>query len=217
MYSYTPVFPSYVALTHSLSPPHTVTGLLVDTANHFIPVETLQETIELMSRNRLNVLHWHIIDSYSFPLVLESLPILAVDGAWNGPATTYNRSDVQGLVEFARQRGVRIVAELEVPGHAYSWGLAFPNITVSCPPLNDTDIGPINTVPLDPTRDETYTVVQLVVQEMASLFPDAFLHVGGDEVQTECWAASQVRCKIFFSFGFVCMSITICIIVCVHL
>lgn len=138
----------------------------------------------------MNVLHWHIVDSYSFPLQLDSYPQLSQAGSWD-PTAVYTRQQIQFLVEYARQRGVRVIPEIDIPGHAYSWGLAFPQLTVSCPSTLTADIGPINVVPLDPTQEFTYTVVEAVINEVTQLFPDAYIHVGGDELQLECWNSSQ--------------------------
>jgi hexosaminidase len=96
----------------------------------------------------------------------------------------------------ARCAGIRVVPELDTPGHAYSWGLAYPNLTVSCPSAvacnSNSCLGAVDVVPLDPTRNDTYAAVSAVLQQLVTLFPDQFMHLGGDEVQYECWANSSV-------------------------
>ena len=144
-----------------------------------------------MALNRLNVLHWHIEDSYSFPLVSRRFPLLSDRGAWD-KSQTYSLRDVAGIVEAARLRGVRVIPELDIPGHTYSWGLAYPNLTVACPPKVTSDIGTINSVGLDMTKEETYALVEGLLQELAGVFRDSYMHLGGDEVQFECYNKTEV-------------------------
>ena len=112
-------------------------GLMVDTANHFLPLSTLLRTVDAMAQNRLNALHLHLIDSYSFPYVSEALPLLSARGAWGADTAaqrgthnnlTYSADDLRSLVAHARLRGVRIVPELDIPGHAYAWGECRPSL-----------------------------------------------------------------------------------------
>jgi len=84
-------------------------GVLLDTANHFLPVATIEGFLEAMSVVKMNVLHWHIVDSYGFPFVSASVPDLAQHGAWAFPAAAYSPGDVAGVVTFAADRGIRVV------------------------------------------------------------------------------------------------------------
>ena len=98
-------------------------GVLLDTANHWFPVNDLLRTIDALATNKMNVFHWHMVDSYSFPFVSASYPELSAKGAWHATAV-YTHDDVRAVVEHARLRGVRVVPELDFPGHAYSFGLS---------------------------------------------------------------------------------------------
>lgn len=163
-------------------------GLLIDSVNHFLPVTDILRTIDTMSNNKLNVLHWHLTDSYSFPFESKRFPELSASGAWH-PSAIYTHEDVTRVESYARYRGVRVVLEVDQPGHAYSWGLGKPGITIPCPSV-DKDIGPINVVPFDPTKDMTYTTITGILEELAALVPGEHLHLGGDELQYGCWNAS---------------------------
>eukprot|EP00043_Microstomoeca_roanoka_P017928 m.188833 g.188833 ORF g.188833 m.188833 type:complete len:1127 (-) comp16734_c1_seq1:3793-7173(-) len=174
-------------LTITDSPSYPMRGIMVDSANHFITPQTIRRLLDAMAYNKMNVLHWHLIDSYSFPMMIASRPALANAGSWAGSPTTYSREDMRDIQQYAQERGIRVVPEIDVPGHAYSWGFAYPDIIVDCPPIHSTDIGSINVIPLDPTKPLTYQVLQDIIQATTELFPDAMLHVGGDEVQYECW------------------------------
>lgn len=90
-------------------------GLLLDTSRNFYPVDAILRTVRAMAHNKMNVFHWHITDSHSFPLRLSKEPELADLGAY-GFRETYSREDVAMIVEFGRVRGVRVIPELDMPG-----------------------------------------------------------------------------------------------------
>ncbi|KAJ3204345.1 hypothetical protein HDU67_009639, partial [Dinochytrium kinnereticum] len=104
-------------------------GLLIDSSRHYIPVPAILRTIDGLAATKLNVLHWHIVDSQSFPVMSETIPNLSAAGAYSS-FQVYTKDDVLRIVRYAEDRGVRIVPEFDVPGHAYSWGLGVPGLTV---------------------------------------------------------------------------------------
>ena len=99
-------------------------GLSLDTSRSYFSVEDIKRTIDTLSGSKLNTLHWHITDSQSFPMVIESLPDMHYYGALS-PKKVYNRADIQDIVEYGRVRGVRVLPELDAPAHAgngWQWG-----------------------------------------------------------------------------------------------
>lgn len=90
-------------------------GLLLDTSRNYYEVDDILRTISAMSANKLNVFHWHITDSHSFPLLLPSDPDLAGKGSY-GEDYLYTPNDVQNIVEYGLQYGVRVVPEIDTPG-----------------------------------------------------------------------------------------------------
>lgn len=116
---------------------------------------------------------------------------LSKQGRW-AEGATYAIADVDEIVAYAHERGIRVVPEVDVPGHTYSWGLAYPGINANCPSKIAADIGHINDVPLDPTNPLTLEIVGTIVGEMAARFPDKFLHIGGDEFDVSCWTSTPV-------------------------
>lgn len=165
-------------------------GLLVDTARHYLSVDTLFHIIDSLAYNKMNVMHWHAVDAQSFPIEIPSRPQLNKMGAYAPPAV-YTSKDIQRIVSHGKTRGVRVVVETDVPGHTASWGKAYPEITTHCPELSASNI---NVVPLNPTHNMTFQVVGDVIKDVSNMFPDQFLHLGGDEVQTQCWEAdTQVK------------------------
>jgi len=168
-------------------------GLLVDTGRHFLPVRVLKRTIDGIAAQKMNVLHWHVSDAQSFPLRSKAFPRLAEQGSYRYPQATYSAKTVSRVVEYARQRGVRVVLELGTPGHTASWGLGHPELVVSCPQFKSTFgfTAKMDCIPLDISQDFTYEVVEGLFRETAAYAPDGFMHLGGDEVQYGCWNESQ--------------------------
>jgi hexosaminidase len=161
-------------------------GFLHDTARHFLPVPVLLKAIDALAMNKFNVFHWHIVDDQSFPFVSTTFPKLA-DGAWS-PTHTYSPAQVKAVIAYAQDRGVRVVPEFDSPGHSTSWGVGYPSLLTQCYDQNGQPTG--TTGPLDPTQNATYAFVQQLYQEIASVFADDWIHMGGDEVPFDCWQSN---------------------------
>lgn len=145
-------------------------GLLLDTARHFMPVDTILETLDAMATAKLNVLHWHITDAESFPLDSGEYPLreLAASGAL-GAGKRYSRANVQAVVQRARQLGVRVVPEIDLPAHTHSWGRAFPDLVMNC----TQTAAHLHEFALDPLNERTYEVVAALLDQVTQLFPGA--------------------------------------------
>jgi hexosaminidase len=163
-------------------------GALVDTSRHFIGVPTLLAFLDAMAYNKLNVFHWHIVDSNSFPYVSTTFPALSGMGAYgNLSSHTYSPTDVAAVIQYARERGIRTIPEFDTPGHSTSWGIGEPGLTTACFDANGTADG---TGPIDPTRKATYDFMQALFAEIAAVFDDDYVHIGGDEVDFTCWQSN---------------------------
>jgi endonuclease/exonuclease/phosphatase family metal-dependent hydrolase len=162
-------------------------GFSIDTSRHWIPLASMLELIDGLAMSRLNVLHWHFADAQSFPLLLPSHPELAIKGAWD-IERIYTPLDVQRIVEHAASRGVRVVPELDMPAHVHSWSLSHPELLVHCKSVGSS-VKELDLYALDPTIEETYTLIKDMFQDLSNLFPDKYLHIGADEVAPECWAS----------------------------
>jgi len=178
---------SYYALT--LEAPFTINdkprfpwrGLLIDSSRHFLPIRKIVRILSAMSYFKMNVLHWHIVDAQSFPLHIPGAPNL-IKAAYSQKAI-YQLEDVQYIVKTARSMGIRVVIELDMPGHAASWGVGYPEIVAKCPRFSAN----INNIPLDPTNDKTYQIIEAVVSAVVQVAPDQFMHFGADELVQACW------------------------------
>eukprot|EP01116_Phalansterium_solitarium_P009923 TRINITY_DN24270_c0_g1_i1.p1 TRINITY_DN24270_c0_g1~~TRINITY_DN24270_c0_g1_i1.p1 ORF type:complete len:518 (+),score=117.10 TRINITY_DN24270_c0_g1_i1:118-1671(+) len=154
-------------------------GLLIDSARHYLPVRKILNIIDTMTYDKLNILHWHVVDDESFPIVSQTYPLLSKKGAW-APKAVYSAEDVNRIVQHAYERGITVVPEFDTPGHASSWGYAYPSLLANCP---NATFKPV----MNPTLESTYDFLTAFFTEMSTLFPSAYIHLGGDEVRWLCW------------------------------
>ncbi|KAK9886306.1 hypothetical protein WA026_015816 [Henosepilachna vigintioctopunctata] len=159
-------------------------GLLLDTARHFIPMRLILKTLDAMSFNKLNVFHWHIVDDQSFPYKSSKFPDLSDKGAYHPEAAVYNPEDVEKVISYARKRGIRVVVEFDTPGHTLSWGNGIKNILTECVGIADK-FGP-----MDPSKPKLYQFLNDFFQEISEVFPERYVHLGGDEVPFDCWESN---------------------------
>jgi hexosaminidase len=169
-------------------------GLLVDTARHYISMPMMEKIVDTMSAVKLNVLHWHIVDAESFPYVSEKYPDLQQTSTYH-PSASYSKDAIAHLIDYARDRGVRILPEFDTPGHTASIGQTYPDLIADCYDWlvehygDDLRWPMFNDVALDVTKDATKTFAKNIIDEMSQIFPDKFFHIGGDEVNQGCWNA----------------------------
>ncbi len=165
---------------------------MIDTSRHFYPVEVILQHLDAMSYSKFNVLHWHIVDSISFPYQSTKFPEMSRQGAYS-PDHVYTPEDIRTVVAYAKNRGIRVVPEFDTPGHVQQGYAALdPPILTTCydPTTGKPIEGDGATGPLDVTLDATYAFLTDLMAEVKTLFPDKFVHVGGDEVPPGCWASN---------------------------
>ena len=127
-----------------------------------------------MSATKMNVFHWHIVDDQSFPYESITYPDMSVKGAFDPYNHVYTSHDVQDIIAFARVRGIRVVPEFDSPGHTLSWGNAIPMLT----PCYKGNVPNGQFGPIDPSNNVTYTFWESFIKELATVFPDKYLHLG---------------------------------------
>lgn len=162
-------------------------GLLLDSSRHFLPVALVKRTLDAMEVVKLNVLHWHLSDDQGFRVESRVFPGLHGAGS---DGLFYTQEEVTDVVDYARRRGIRVVPEFDVPGHATSWFVGYPELACEPGPYQIERRFGIFDPAMDPGRDEVYAFLDRFVIEMAALFPDPYFHVGGDEVNGKAWARS---------------------------
>jgi hexosaminidase len=166
------------------APRYSHRGVLVDVARHFYPLPTLLLLLDGMAACKLNVLHIHLTDDQSFPLVFPSTAHFSSPAGAFSPTKIYSAGDLAALVEAARLRGIRVVPEVDSPGHAASWCAGTPGACVAC--RNPSPSAPSA---LDPSSNQTLPLVGALLAALRATFPDRFVHLGGDEIDLNCWLA----------------------------
>ena len=147
-------------------------GLMVDPARRFLSVSTLKRTLDAMWFYKLNVLHLHLTDDQGFRFHSPAYPRLA-------SAAAYSPEDLRDLVAYAADRGVRVVPELDMPGHTTSWLAAYPEWGLQ-PVAASARFG-LHRTHLDPANPDWLRAVDTLLGELAEIFTDEFVHFGGDE------------------------------------
>ena len=177
-------------------------GLMLDSARHFQSPDFIRRLIDWMSVAKLNRLHWHLTDDQGWRIEIRRYPRLTEIGAWRVPATApgapplprtggyYSQDEIRAIVAYARERGVEIVPEIDLPGHALAAIRAHPELGmgVAPPPGIESDWG---VFPYLYNVDEaTFTFLENVLSEVLELFPGTYIHLGGDEAVKDQWRAS---------------------------
>jgi len=159
--------------------------VLVDSSRHFQPLRTLHLLIDSLTYAKINVVHWHIVDSQSFPFDSPTYPSLGQNGSYS-PQERYTIEDVADVIEYARQRGVRVMIEIDNPGHAASWCNGHPEV---CP-------SPTCREPLNPATNATFDLLDGLFRDLtggvrgSGVAFDNMFHLGGDEVNPGCWTST---------------------------
>jgi len=159
-------------------------GLLIDVARHFETIEVLKRNLDAMAAVKLNVFHWHLTEDQGFRVESKKFPKLHQLGS---DGNYYTQDQVREIIAYARDRGIRVVPEFDIPGHSTSWLVGHPELGSAPGPYTIERRPGIFEPALDPTREETYKFLETFLGEMAALFPDDYLHIGGDENEGKQW------------------------------
>jgi hexosaminidase len=162
-------------------------GLMIDSSRHWMPVDLIERNLDAMAAVKLNVLHWHLSDDQGFRVESKRYPKLAElgsDGAY------YTQDQLREVIEYARQRAIRVIPEFDMPGHTQSWFAGYPELASTPGQYGIGRIWGVYFPVMDPTREEVYTFLDGFLSEIAAIFPDPYFHIGGDEVNPKEWNES---------------------------
>ncbi|HEY6060387.1 MAG TPA: family 20 glycosylhydrolase [Gemmatimonadales bacterium] len=162
-------------------------GLLVDAGRHFEPIDVIERTLDGMAAVKLNMLHWHLSEDQGFRVQSLRYPLLQEKGS---DGLFYTQAQIREVVAYARDRGIRVVPEFDMPGHASSWFVGYPRYGSGPGPYEIQRTWGVFDPTFDPTRESVYLFLDRFVGEMAALFPDPYWHIGGDEVNGVEWDAN---------------------------
>ncbi len=162
-------------------------GMMIDVSRHFIPIPVLERDLDGMEAVKLNVFHWHLSDDQGFRVESKKFPLLQEKGS---DGLYYTQDQIREVIEYARDRGIRVVPEFDMPCHTTSWFAGYPQLASGPGPYKVArHMGVLNAA-MDPTKDSTYKFIDPFIGEMAALFPDTYFHIGGDECNGKEWDAN---------------------------
>ena len=168
-------------------------GLMIDASRHFQPLDVIERNLDGMEAVKLNVFHWHLSDDQGFRAESKIYPLLTAKGS-NGQY--YTQAQMRDVVEYARERGIRVVPEFDMPCHTTAWFVGYPDLASGKGPYKiETHWGVFDPA-MDPSQESTFEFIDKFIGEMTTIFPDAYFHVGGDECDGKEWDANP-RIKAF--------------------
>lgn len=175
------------------SPRFTWRGLMIDASRHFMPVDVIKRNLDGMASVKMNVFHWHLVDDQGWRIEMKKntkLIEMASDGNY------YTQEEIKNIVQYASDRGILVVPEIDVPGHGSAILTAYPEIGSKFESLNkkqtysvERNAGIFSST-LDPSNPKTYEILSSIFDEVCPLFPGKFFHIGGDENEGKDWDAN---------------------------
>jgi len=163
-------------------------GLLIDVSRHFLPVAVIKRNIDGLAALKMNVLHLHLTDDQGFRIECNTFPKLHLEGS---DGLYFTQTQIKEIIDYARSRGIRIVPEFDVPAHTTSWFVGYPELASAPGPYSIEREWGIQDPVMDPTQAATYQFLDQFFAEMAALFPDEYMHIGGDENNGKQWKSNQ--------------------------
>ena len=162
-------------------------GLMIDSARHFTPLDVIKRNLDGMEAVKMNVFHWHLSENQGFRIESKKFPKLHELGS---DSLYYTQDEVRDLIAYARDRGIRVVPEFDMPGHSTAWFVGHPELASGKGPYEIERRWGIFDPAMDPTNEKVYKFLDELIGEMAKIFPDHFFHIGGDEVNGKEWDAN---------------------------
>jgi hexosaminidase len=162
-------------------------GLMIDVSRHFIPLDVLKRNLDGLEAAKMNVFHWHLSENQGFRAESKKFPRLHTLGS---DGLYYTQDEIRDLIAYARDRGIRVVPEFDMPGHSTAWFVGHPELASGPGPYEIERRWGVFDPAMDPTNEKTYKFLDDFIAEMTKLFPDHYFHIGGDEVNGKEWDAN---------------------------
>ncbi len=174
-------------------------GLLIDACRHFMPPEVIKRNLDGMAAVKMNVLHWHLSEDQGFRVECKTFPKLHQKGS---DGLYYTQTQIKEIIRYANDRGIRVIPEFDLPGHATSWLAAYPKLASAPGPYHIERGWGVKDPVFNPASEQTYTFLDAFFKEMSALFNDDYIHIGGDENNGKQWDANPEIQKFMKSKGF---------------
>lgn len=162
-------------------------GLMIDTGRHFMPLPVIERNLDGMESVKMNVFHWHLSEDQGFRVESKTYPLLQEKGS---AGLYYTQQQIRHIIDYAHDRGIRVVPEFDMPCHTSAWFAGYPQLASAAGPFQIQTRWGIFDPAMDPTRESTFQFLDRFLGEMTALFPDAYFHIGGDECNGKQWDAN---------------------------
>ena len=186
-------------------------GMMLDSARHFFSVPYVKKFIDRMAQDKLNRFHWHLSDDEGWRIEIKRYPLLTKVGATRGPNSKlpyslfptlpgpkdkpytgyYTQTQIKDIVAYAKKRSVEILPEIDLPAHAKAATVAYPHLLLN--PKDSSDYRSVQKVhnnTIDAGLESSYQFIDGLIEELTTLFPYPYIHMGGDEVPSGAWVGS---------------------------
>jgi len=163
-------------------------GLLLDVCRHWMPLDVVLRNIDAMAAVKMNVLHLHLTEDQGFRIESKKFPKLHQMGS---DGNYFTQEEIKYIVKYASDRGIRIIPEFDIPGHATSWFVGYPELASAPGPYEIAKTFGVQDPVMDPTKETTYEFLEVFLTEMSGLFPDKYIHIGGDENNGKQWDSNK--------------------------
>lgn len=190
------------AVTVADAPRFGYRGMMLDCARHFFPLSFVKKFIDILAMHNMNVFHWHLTEDQGWRLEIKSHPELTAkssmrSGTVIGHNATvddsiphggfYTQQEAREIVEYARQRHITVIPEIDMPGHMLAALAAYPELGCTGGPYEVGHRWGVYKDVLCLGKESTYKFVQDVIDEVVEIFPAKYFHIGGDESPTVMW------------------------------
>lgn len=168
-------------------------GIMLDPCRHFMPVENVKKYLDVLSLFKMNRMHWHLTDDQGWRIEIKKYPKLTeiaskrIDGEGTEHSGYYTQEEIKEIVKYAADRFITVVPELELPGHEMAAIAAYPNLSCKGEQGTPRVIWGVEDIVMCPGKEDMFTFLQDVIDEMVSLFPSEYFHIGGDECPKISW------------------------------
>ncbi len=173
-------------------------GLMIDACRHWMPLEVIERNLDGMEEAKLNVFHWHLSENQGFRVesaIYTKLQDMGSQGNY------YTQDQITEVIAYARERGIRVVPEFDMPGHSTAWLVGYPELAAAPGPYEVEKKYGVFDPCFDPTKEEVYRFLKAFIGEMAALFPDDYFHIGGDEVNGKHWNENPAIQRFMYEHG----------------
>lgn len=193
-------------------------GMMIDVSRHFMPSDDLKKIIDYMALYKYNKLHWHLTDDQGWRIEIKKYPLLTEIGAWRDSTLKghysdepvvynkerhggfYTQEEIKDIIEYARLRFIEVIPEIEMPGHAKAAIAAYPELGVTGEKTGVKSNWGISPYIYSP-KESSFEFLENVLEEVISLFPSEYIHIGGDEAIKDQWEESEEVQELIKALG----------------